>query len=92
MAKRNRYKELEQLMSAVLIACTIIFILYLIVAANGIIWLKVLTAVLVIVPSILALGFLYLTKELLRKRSLWLSAGFFSLFLCNVVSLLLCFP
>ena len=92
MAKRNRYKELEQLMSAVLIACTIIFILYLIVAANGIIWLKVVTAILVIVPSILALGFLYLTKELLRKRSLWLSAGFFSLFLCNAVSLLLCFP
>ena len=38
MANKNRYKELEQLMTVALIANTIIFILYLIVAGVGILW------------------------------------------------------
>ena len=92
MAKRNRYKELERLMTAILIACAIMFILYLIVSGNGIVWLKVVTAILIIVPSILSLVFLYLTRELLKPRSLWLSTGFFSLLLCTLVSLILAFP
>ena len=92
MAKRNRYKEMEKLMTTVLIADAIIFLLYLIVAGAGIVWLKVLTAILCFVFSLAGLGFLYLTKELLRQRSLWLSTGFFAVFMCVLVSLIVAFP
>lgn len=92
MAKPNRYKEMEKLMTAVLIADAVIFVLYLIVAGAQILWLKVLTAVLCLAISVLGLVFLYLTKELLRQRSLWMSAGFFALLMCQLVSLIVAFP
>jgi len=92
MAKQNRYKEMEKLMTVSLIADTVIFILYLIVAGAGILWLKVLTAVLCFAMSGLALAFLFLTKELLRPRSLWMSTGFFAVAMCLLVSLIVAFP
>ena len=92
MAKQNRYKEMEKLMTVSLIADAIIFILYLVVAGAGILWLKVLTAVLCFALSGLSLAFLFLTKELFRSRSLWMSAGFFSVAMCLLASLILAFP
>ena len=38
------------------------------------------------------LAFLYMSKELLKQRSLWLTSGFFSILLCLTVSLILSFP
>ena len=79
MAKRNRYKEMERRMCKILIVCAVLFILYLIAAGSGILWLKVLTSLLVILTSTVSLVFLHLTREMLKPRSLWLSTGFFSL-------------
>lgn len=90
--KPNRYKEMEQLMTMALIADAALFLLYLIFAAVGVIWLKVILAIFTIVIALGGLALLYLSQELLRKRSLWLSTGFFSIFLCILVSLILAFP
>lgn len=92
MAKKNRYQEMEQLMTVALIADVIIFVLYLIVAGAGILWLKILLAVFALLIAAAALGFLFLTQELLKQRSLWLSCGFFSVLICTVVSLILAYP
>lgn len=92
MANQNRYKELEQYLTIFLIASTIAFVLYLIFAGIRILWLKVITAIFAILLPVLCLALLYLTKELLKQRSLWLTAGFFGIFLCTVVSLIANFP
>lgn len=92
MARRSRYREMAQLMTALLIADAVVFVLYLIAAGAGIPWLKVLNAVIALGVSVLCLGFLCLVREAFRQRSLWLTAGFFSVFLCTVVSLVLSFP
>ena len=92
MAKKNRYKDLEQLLTVALIADAIIFILYLIVAGSGILWLKILLAVIDLIIAACALALLYLTQELLKQRSLWLSCGFFSVLACTVASLILNYP
>ncbi|MDD6201282.1 MAG: hypothetical protein PUB93_08485 [Firmicutes bacterium] len=92
MANRSRYREMAQLMTALLIAAAVIFVLYLIAAGAGILWLKILNAVIALAVSALSLGFLCLVKEAFRQRSLWLTAGFFSVLLCTVVSLIVAFP
>jgi len=90
--KNNRYKEMEQMMTALLIFNAIIFVLFLVVSGAGIVWLRVLTAILTLGLSGLCLLFLYLSQELLRQRSLWMTTGFFSLLICTVASLILAFP
>ena len=90
--KRNRYKEMEKMMTTGLIADAVIFLLYLIFAAAGVIWLKVILAIFTILIALAGLALLYLSQELLRQRSLWLSTGFFAIFLCILVSLILAFP
>ncbi len=92
MSKRNRYRDFEQLMTVCLITNAALFVLYLIIAAAGVVWLKVVLAILTIVVAIGGLAFLYLSHELLRQRSLWMSTGFLSVLLCTVVSLILAFP
>ena len=92
MAKRNRYKEMEQLMTTLLIADAVIFVLYLIVAGAGIVWLKIITALLEFLISFGSLAFLYLSQELMKQRSLWLTCGFFGLLIRLIASLILAFP
>ena len=92
MAKRNRYRELESLMTKVIIADAFVFVLYLIFAANDLGALKVVTSIIAIVASLLSLGWLYLTGEFKRRRSLWMVTGFIGIALCVLVSLLLGFP
>ena len=92
MAKRTRYRELESLMTKVIIADAFVFVLYLIFAANDLGALKVVTSIIAIVPSLLSLGWLYLTGEFKRRRSLWMVTGFIGIALCVLVSLLLGFP
>ncbi len=92
MAKRNRYKEMEGYMTMALIADGGLFLLYLIFAGFGVGWLKVVTAVLCILLSAACLGYLYLTRELLRKRSLWMSTAAVAVVLCVVISLIAGFP
>ena len=90
--KRNRYREMERLLTAVLIFTAVLFLIYLIAAGAGTVWLKILSAVLIFFSGIGSLSLLYLSRELLRQRSLWLTTGFFCLILCTLVSLILSFP
>ena len=92
MAKRNRYREMESLMTKVIIADVFVFILYLIFAANDLGALKVISSIITVVASLLSLGWLYLTGEFKRRRSLWLVTGFAGILLCVLVSLLLGYP
>ena len=92
MAKRNRYKEMEKLMTAVLITDGVLFLMYLITAGAGVIWMKWLCGILNILISSAGLVFLYKTKELLKQRSLWLSSGFFAIAVTVLASLILAFP
>ncbi len=92
MSKNNRYKDFEQLMTAALLAGVVIFVLYMIVAGVGIVWLKILLAIIDLLLCIAGLAFLYMSRELTRQRSLWMSCGFFALFVCLLVSLILQYP
>ena len=89
VAKRNnRYRQLDYIMTRVLVVDAAVFILYLLSAALGIGLIKWLTAIVAIVGSALCLGFLYMTQEWLKRRSLWMTAGFAAIALCTLVSLI----
>lgn len=90
--RRSRYKEMERYMTFALIAVTAQFLFYLLASGFGIIWLKAITAILTILCAALCLGYLYLTKELLRPRSLWITVWAGALLLCTVFSLLINYP
>lgn len=90
--RRNRYKDLEQLMTVLLIAAAVDFLLFLIFSGVGILWVKVVTAIFAILMPLLSLAFLYISQELLRQRSLWLTTGFASILVCTIVSLICNFP
>ena len=90
--KNNRYKEMERYMTCALIADLFLFIIYLIAAGNGVIWLKVIVSIFAFLLSLGCLGFLYLTRELMRRRSLWMTAAAASIFICIFFSLILNFP
>ena len=92
MANNKRYRDLERYMTIALVASAVIFVLYLIFSAAGVIWLKVITAIFAILLPLLSQALLYLTQELLKQRSLWLTTGFFGVFLCTLVSLIANFP
>lgn len=88
----NRYQQMERYMCMTLALDLALFILYLVCAGSGIIWLKAICAILTILISGLCLVFLYLTKELLRERSLWMSVSAAAIALCVIFSLILNFP
>ncbi len=88
----NRYKQLDRMMSWALIADAAVFILYLFGAGFGVLWLKVLTAIITICVSGLCLYILYLTKELTRHRSLWMTLGAGAILLLVLLSLILGYP
>ncbi len=90
--KPNRYKIMERYMTYALCLDAILFFLYMIVAGNGIIWLKVIITLLCLAISGALLWFLYATKELLRQRSLWITTGVCAIVLCLFFSLILNFP
>ena len=68
--RQNHYKELERYLTFSLIIDAIIFVMYLIVAGLGIIWLKVITAFLALALSALIEYYLYVNNELMRQRSM----------------------
>ncbi len=93
MAKRpNRYKEMEHYMTYALIADTLLFLLFMIFAGFGVVWLKIILAICAILLSGLCLAFLYITKELLHQRSFWMSVGAAAILVCVLFSLILNFP
>lgn len=92
MANRRRYKDVERILTQILLGELAVFLLYMIFAGVGVVALKVITAVLIIVASALCLGFLILCGEVKKRRSLWLVMGFGALVVLVLVSLILNYP
>ena len=92
MAKRNRYREMESLMTKVIVGDALVFVLYLLFAGLGLTVVKVAAAIIAILGSLLGLGWLVITGEFSRRRSLWMVTGFIGIVLCVLVSLLLGYP
>lgn len=91
-SKQSRYHELEKLVSAVLLADVVLFILYLICAGTGVVWLKVILAILGFLVSAAGVAYLFMTKELFRLRSRWMGVGFIAVALCLLISLICNYP
>lgn len=89
---KRSYKQLEMLMTIVLILTAVDFIIFLLFAAAGVLWVKVLTAIFAIGISVLCLIYLFLIGEWLKQRSLWLTTGFGAIAVCTIVSLICSFP
>lgn len=92
MAKRNRYRELESLMTKVILADAAVFVLFLLFSWRGQLALKVVCAIVSILTSLLTLAWLFLVGEFTRRRSLWMVTGFVGILLCVIFSLLLKYP
>ena len=92
MATRMRYKQIDQLLTRVLIADTAAFILYLIFAGFGLTVLKAIIAIIALLVSGLSLSYLYKLGEFKKARSRWLVMGFGAIILCTLVSLILNYP
>ena len=89
---RRSFRQLENQLTMVIGVHLLLFTLYLVFAAMGITWMKVILAVLAIALSILGCGFLVLIGEHKRRRSLWMLCAFGSIGVCVLVSLLTQFP
>ncbi len=92
MAKRNRYREMESLMTKIILGDVLVFVAYLLSAGMGASVIKVVTAIISVVGSLLCAGWLYLTGEFGRRRSLWMVTIFVCIVICVVVSLVLGYP
>lgn len=92
MAIRRRYKDIERILTQILIADAVVFVLYLIFAGVGLTVLKVIATVLCIVASLACLALLYMTGEMKKARSRWLVLGFGAIVICLLVSLILNYP
>jgi hypothetical protein len=83
---------MESLMTKVIVGDALVFVLYLLFAGLGLTVVKVATAIIAILGSLLGLGWLVITGEFSRRRSLWMVTGFIAIVLCVLVSLLLGYP
>lgn len=92
MSKNSRYKAMETVITAALCLDAVIFLAYLIFAGCGLVALKITAVVLCVLISGAVLYLLYTTRELLRKRSIWMTLGAACIVLCILVSLILNFP
>ena len=83
---------MESLMTKVIVGDALVFVLYLLFAGLGLTVVKVAAAIIAILGSLLGLGWLVITGEFSRRRSLWMVTGFIAIVLCVLVSLLLGYP
>lgn len=90
--RRNKYKELQQILTLALIGAFALFIFYLIAAGNEIVWLKVVLSILIFLICLAALGLLFITQELLRPRSIWMTFAAGGIAVCLLFSLIFHFP
>lgn len=92
MARRNRYRELESLMTKIFAGDAAAFLLYIIFAGRGWTAVKVIAAAVVLLVSVFSLIWLFIVKEMFRRRSLWMVTGFGAILICLLVSLILKYP
>ena len=88
----KRYKENERIWIYGLLADAGIALLYLLMAGLGVVWLKWILAIAAVLLSAAGLGSLYLTGELRRQRSLYLTAGYGAVVVVILFSLILNYP
>ena len=94
MANRSnkRYRRMESMMTKIILADVLIFVLFLVSAGLGWSVVKVVAAIISIFGSLLCTGWLFLTGEFARRRSLWMVTAFICIIICVGLSLLLGFP
>ncbi len=90
--KKDRYPELEQLLTIVIFLDLFLFIGYLICGITSALIGKILLAILCFVLSGYGLWVLFANRELTTPRSLWMSCSFGSIVICTLVSLICNFP
>lgn len=90
--KKTRYQKMESIVTGVLCVDAVIFVAYLFFAGFGIVAMKAISAIFCFLISGAVLYFLYITRELLRKRSIWMTFAAACIILCLVASLILHFP
>lgn len=91
-SKKTRYKKMEAIVTGVLCVDTVIFVAYLLFAGSGMVAMKAVTAIFALLISGAVLYFLYMTRELLRRRSIWMTLAATCIVLCLIASLILHFP
>ncbi len=90
--KRKRYRQFERIMGIALLADAGLFVLFLIFAGMGSFWPKAIAAVLAVLLASCCLCYLYITKEIFKRRSLWMTVGAAAIILCIFASVLLNYP
>lgn len=84
----NDYKDLDRYMTYTLIATAVAFFLYLLFAILGILWLKVVLSILIFLVCAGVLAVLFLSGEIQKLRSRWMTLGAACTALCLLVSLI----
>ena len=96
VAKRNRYRHMEIIMTRIILGVLAAFILYLVFSWRALnppmVVLKLVFGIGDMVVCALSLGWLYITGEFKHRRSLWMITTFICVIICIVVSLILNFP
>ena len=93
MARRkSRFKKMEFYITIALCVDAAIFLAYLFFAGMGLLALKIIAAVLCIALSGAALYQLFVSHELLRRRSFWMTVAAACIIICLLFSLILNFP
>lgn len=90
--EKLRFQEAEKLITYILIGCAALFIIFLFAAGFGVIWLKVICAIIAMIACALCLAYLYMTKLLLRPKSIWMTLSAAALIICILFSWILNFP
>ena len=90
--KQARYKKMEFYMTIALCVNVAIFIMYLIFAGAGAMAMKIICTIACFGISGVILYQLFMSRELLRKRSIWMTLGAACIILCLLFSLILKFP
>ena len=88
----RRFKQFESFLSIILLIALALFVLFLIAAGNGIVWLKVTAAILSIALCCFSLFLLFRARLLLRPRSLWMTVASAAIIICFLFSLILNYP
>ena len=90
--RRYNFRQLESYLTIAAIADAVLFFIYLICAGSGVIWAKVFLTILCVLISGAILAILYIKKEILRPRALWMTAAAAAIVVCLLFSLILNFP
>ena len=96
MAKRNRYRHMEIIMTRIILGLCLAFILFMLFSWRGMNTvtnvLKYITGSITVIGSALSMGWLYITGEFKHRRSLWMVTAFAAFIICTLVSLIFRFP